>query len=109
MVCDPKGSYNFFSHFCLHFILQTINIMVNTGNRTLSLPVETASLVSRVMEQIQEKDGIEVEIQYLIFAGKKLKEDIRLYMYGVQQGSTLHMNLRLKGGAARYGLQCYRL
>ena len=83
---------NFFSHYCLHFILQTINIMVNTGNRTLSLPVETASLVSRVMEQIQENAGIATETRHLIFAGKQLKEDIRLYMYGVQQGSPLHMN-----------------
>lgn len=45
-----------------------------------------------------EKEGVPVDQQRLIFGGKQLEGDKTLADYDVQEDSTLHMVLRLRGG-----------
>ena len=53
------------------------------------LPLKLSDTVGQVKAMIQEKKGIPVDEQKLIFSGKFLKDDIRLEGYNIT-GSDLH-------------------
>ncbi len=54
------------------------------------------------MAAIKNREGIEIEHQRLMFAGKQLQPKLSLAEYGIRRESTLHLSSRLLGGMPQW-------
>mmetsp|Transcript_2136 Transcript_2136/g.2833 ORF Transcript_2136/g.2833 Transcript_2136/m.2833 type:complete len:138 (-) Transcript_2136:15-428(-) len=67
--------------------------------KTVSLEVDPGDSIETLKHKIQEKEGIPPDQQRIIFGGKQLQgSDKTLGDFDLEEGSTIHLVLRLRGG-----------
>ncbi|KAH9964046.1 ubiquitin-related domain-containing protein, partial [Lactifluus volemus] len=69
--------------------------------KTLTCYSPLDGTLSQLKAEIWGKEGIPPDTQRFIFAGENLQNGSKLLDYGIQNGSTLFLVLRLRGGGDR--------
>lgn len=62
------------------------------------IEVEPSDKIVQVKEKLEERDGIPVAQQRLIFQGKQLNDEKTVASYKLQSGTMVHMVVALRGG-----------
>ena len=78
---------------------QKMQIFVKTlTDRTITLEAQPSDTVEEVKVKIEVKLAIPPQEQRLVYGGRQLEEGRTLSSYNIEDKSTLHLVLRLKGG-----------
>lgn len=79
------------------------NLFVKTlQGKTIQInDVDSSTPIANVKQQIQDKEGIPIESQKLIFKGKTLGDDRLLGDYELKDESTLHLVVNGRGGGRK--------
>ena len=80
-----------------------MHVKTLTG-KTTTLDVTSTDTIYDVKHNFQEKEGNPVDQQRFIFVGKQLEDHRTLSDYQIQNGTTVHLVLRLRGGGAPFVL-----
>ena len=70
------------------------------SGQTLALDMRGADTIASTKAAIQDREGVPLDEQRIIFAGGHLEDHRTLHDYNIVRESTLHLVLRLRGGAS---------
>ncbi|KAK7604753.1 hypothetical protein V9T40_005939 [Parthenolecanium corni] len=73
-----------------------IRIITLTYGGNFDISIELSETIERIKERIQEVEGVPLDQQRLIYDGKQLEDGRTASDYGLKEGCTLHMVLRLR-------------
>lgn len=76
-----------------------MQVFVKTlSGKTISVECEPDESIESLKEKIMAKEGVPPDQQRIIFGGKQLDAQKNLSDYDIDDDSTLHLVLRLRGG-----------
>jgi len=75
----------------------SINVKTLSG-KIMTLVVDPEDTIQELKEYLEEKSGVPVAQQRLIFRGKQVADTMTLAEGRVETGSVLHLVLALRGG-----------
>ncbi|KAJ7050427.1 hypothetical protein C8F01DRAFT_1179107 [Mycena amicta] len=73
-------------------------IYIRRSESRLSLPFKSSDTVESIKAKIEGEEGIQIDLQRLIFAGKQLEDNRTLADYNIQCDASIQLVLRLRGG-----------
>ena len=75
-----------------------IKIFVKTlTGKHITIEINQNETVISLKKLIEKQEGIPIDQQSFIFAGKQLEDEVPLNLYDIEEGSTLHLIIRLRG------------
>ena len=95
------SDYNIQKESTLHLVLRLrggMQIFVKTlTGKTITLEVEDGDFVQSIKSKLEDRTGIPLEVQRLIYGGKELEDERSVSDYDIVSESTLHFVIRLLG------------
>ena len=96
------SDYNITKESTLHLVLRLrggMEIFVKSlSGKTITIDVEDSDSIGHVKNQVYAKEGIPVDQQHMVFAGRRLADVKTLCDYGITKESTLHHVCIFRGG-----------
>jgi hypothetical protein len=82
------------------FLSTSFQVMINgVDGKTITVNVTSSSLVSEINKHIERRTDLRPDEQRLLYGGKQLQSNRYLSDYDIKANSTIHLVLRLPGGA----------
>jgi len=72
------------------------------NGKIISLDVEPLDIIKNIKEKIQKKEGIPSDRQKLLFSKNELNDNLTLFDFNIQEGSTLHLIFNSKNSKNIY-------
>lgn len=75
-----------------HIYIRTLN------GKNISIDVNDTDTIKSLKDKITDIEGVSADQQRLVFNGKQMEDGNTIQDYGIQEDSSIHLVLRLRGG-----------